>query len=266
MIYPPTLFPLPMSHSPTDSKRRFSDRVENYVRYRPSYPEAVLDLLSEEIGLTGDAAIADVGSGTGISAELFLRNGNPVFAVEPNPDMRQAAETLLQDYPKFRSISGSAEDTTLPDQSVDYIVVGHAFHWFNPQKTKQEFARILQPEGWVILMWNSLRKKSTPFLQAYEALLQQYGTDYTTIQHIDSNNLEAFFTESKPYTRMLSSEQRFNLAGLQGRTFSSSFTPNTGHPNHAPMVHALKQLFEQYQEHNEVCFEYDLKIFFGHVA
>ena len=249
----------------TDPTRRFSDRVDNYVRYRPSYPEEVLELLQEAVGLTADTAIADVGSGTGLSAELFLRNGNAVFGVEPNLEMRRAAETLLQSYPKFQSIAGSAEATTLPSQSVDYVVVGHAFHWFESQKTRQEFARILRPGGWVVLMWNTIRRDSTPFLRAYEALLQQYGTDYKSIQHINPATLEAFFIEAKPHVCTLYNEQRFDLEGLKGRVFSSSYTPNTEHPDHGPMAQALGEIFERHQEQDRVCFEYDLEIFFGHV-
>ena len=259
------LFTRLMQQPLTDPTRRFSDRVDNYVRYRPSYPDDVLDLLGKEVGLTADAAIADVGSGTGLSAELFLRNGNSVFGVEPNTEMRRAAETLLQSYPKFQSIAGSAEATTLPDQSVDYVVVGHAFHWFDGPKTRQEFARILRPGGWVVLMWNTIRRDSTPFLRAYEALLQQYGTDYKSIQHINPAKLEALFTEGKPHMSTLYNEQRFDLGGLKGRVFSSSYTPNVGHPNHEPMVQALTQIFERHQEQDRVCFEYDLEVFFGHV-
>ena len=162
----------------TNPTQRFSDRVENYVRYRPSYPKEVLSILQEETEFTSASVIADVDSGTGISTKLFLENGNTVYGVEPNQKMRQAAEAFLQAYPHFRSIAGTAEATTLPDQLVDYVVAAQAFHWFNIPATRQEFARVLKPDGWVVLLWNSRRLNSTPFLQAYEALLQQYGTDY----------------------------------------------------------------------------------------
>src|SRR5579885_3110804 len=132
---------------PTDPTRRFSDRVENYVRYRPHYPDGVLDVLRTETGLTPTAVVADVGSGTGISAKLFLRNGNLVLGVEPNREMREAAERLLSDYPHFTSVAGTAEATTLPDRSVDYAVAAQAFHWFDHDRARHEFARILHPGG-----------------------------------------------------------------------------------------------------------------------
>lgn len=161
--------------SPTD---RFSDRVENYVRYRPSYPAAVLDVLREEIGLTPDWSIADVGSGTGISAALLLDNGNEVFAVEPNGPMRAAAEKLLAPYPKFHAVDGTAEATTLDARSVDAVVAAQAFHWFDPAAFGGECRRILKPNGWAVLLWNARRLDATPFLRGYEELLQKYGTDY----------------------------------------------------------------------------------------
>ncbi len=195
-------------HSRQDATQRFSDRVENYVRYRPSYPSGVLALLQQETHLTPTDSIADIGSGTGISAELFLRNGNSVFGVEPNSAMRLAAAQQLRSYPTFHSVTGTAESTTLPSQSVDYVIAAQAFHWFDQQKAKQEFARILKPEGWVVLIWNSRRTESTAFLRDYEALLQQYGTDYKEIRHknIVLLELQAFFNGSVE-TKSLYNEQ-----------------------------------------------------------
>src|SRR3954468_20199343 len=146
---------------------RFSNRVADYVRYRPSYPPAVLDMLRREAGLEPKAVIADVGSGTGISAGLFLREGCTVFAVEPNNEMRHAAETLLKDHTSFHSVSGTAEATTLTEHSVDFVVAAQAFHWFNPKPTRAEFTRILKPGGWVVLMWNERRLDTNPFLRDY---------------------------------------------------------------------------------------------------
>src|SRR5439155_2562540 len=111
-----------------DSKARFSSRVGDYVRYRPRYPRDVVSMLSSEVGLTRDWVVADVGAGTGISAELFLENGKVVWCVEPNREMRGAAEGLLSKYAGFRSVEGTAEETGLGSGSIDLIVCAQAFH------------------------------------------------------------------------------------------------------------------------------------------
>lgn len=255
-----------------DSTERFSDRVDNYVRYRPGYPAGVLDVLREETGLTPAAVIADVGSGTGISADLFLRNGNVVFGIEPNPEMRHAAESLLaqapQTFARFRSVDGTAEATTLPARSVDYVVAGQAFHWFDAQRARAEFARILKPAGWVVLMWNSRRQDSTPFLRAYEWLLERFGTDYRQVRHtnIDPEALRPMFAGGEFTRRVLYNEQRFDLAGVRGRLLSSSYTPTPGDPRYEPMLRELERIFAASAEGGEIRFEYDTELFIGHVA
>jgi SAM-dependent methyltransferase len=256
-----------MHQPPADSTTRFSNRVENYVRFRPTYPAGVLQILREETSLTCASVIADVGSGTGISTELFLRNGNQVFGIEPNAEMRQAAEAMLARYSNFRSIAAKAEATTLATASVDYIVAGQAFHWFDRELTKKEFARILRPAGWVVLLWNTRRTDSTQFLRDYESLLQKYGTDYRDIQHnqIDSELLRTFFANGQFTSRRLFNEQRFDFEGLKGRLLSSSYAPTEDHPNFQPMALELKQAFQTHNEDGQVSFEYDTEIYFGHV-
>src|SRR5437773_2428243 len=155
----------------SDPTKRFSNRVGNYIKYRPDYSGAIIDLLNEECGLNQQSIIADIGSGTGILSELFLKNGNRVFGIEPNAPMRGAGEKLLERHSKFTSIEGSAEATTLPDDSVDFVVAGQAFHWFDQKLARDEFSRILKPSFWVVLIWNERRTDSTPFLRAYEQML-----------------------------------------------------------------------------------------------
>lgn len=254
-------------HPGKDSTQRFSDRVENYIRYRPIYPSGVLTLLQQHTQLAPADSIADIGSGTGISAELFLRNGNSVFGVEPNSAMRQAAEEQLQSYSNFHSITGTAESTTLPNNSVDYVVAAQAFHWFDPPKAKREFTRILRPKGWIVLIWNSRRTDSTAFLCDYEALLQQYGTDYKEIRHknIILSELQAFFDRPMK-TGSLYNEQLFDFTALKGRLLSSSYTPNEQHSNFQPMIEALMSVFEAHQQAGRVRVEYDTEVYFGRVS
>src|ERR1700756_4899998 len=144
-----------------DAKQRFSNRVADYVRYRPGYPSALIELLRGECGLRADHVVADVGSGTGILAKLFLDNGNRVFGVEPNEEMRQAGENFFSGYKNFSSVHVFWEPTTLPAGSVDFITAAQAFHWFEPVATRREFLAILKPHGWVVVMWNDRRISET---------------------------------------------------------------------------------------------------------
>ncbi len=214
-----------MPPTPLDSTKRFSDRVENYVRYRPTYPEGVLAILREETGVSAASVVADVGSGTGFSSDLFLRNGNVVFGVEPNAAMRRAAEERFVGNANFHSVAATAEATTLKTSSVELVVAGQAFHWFDAERVRQEFARILQPGRWVVLVWNARRTDSTAFLRDYENMLQRFGTDYQAVRHenIDEEKLRKFFADEKFTFRTLANEQRFDFVGLQGRLLSSSY-------------------------------------------
>lgn len=252
-------------HTPSSApEQRFSDRVENYVRYRPSYPQEIIPLLQREAGLIPQNVIADVGSGTGISAELFLRVGNAVYAVEPNREMREAAERLLAHFPNFHSVSTSAQATTLAEHSVDFIVAAQAFHWFNTPETRAEFTRILKPGGHIVLIWNERRLDSTPFLQAFEQLLLKFGTDYTKVRHENVNTAALYTFFSGPYdTHTFAYEQRFDFEGLKGRLLSCSYAPAEGQPRHDEMIAELRRIFEVYQESGQVCFEYDTRLHLG---
>ena len=167
-----------------DATSRFARTVENYVKYRPGYPKALFDFLQAQLHLTSQAVIADIGSGTGKSTEPFLMLGNAVFAVEPNPEMRQAAEQLLKHFPGFTSVNGIAEATTLPDQCADFVIAGTAFHWFEPVATHREFQRILKPDGYTLLTWNVRNNERSDFMLAYEAFLLNYSSDYERVRFL----------------------------------------------------------------------------------
>lgn len=248
-----------------DSTQRFSDRVVNYVRYRPSYPPGVIDLLKREVGLQAGSVVADIGSGTGISAELLLGAGCEVHAVEPNREMREAAEKLLQSHAGFHSIDGTAEATTLPDQSVGVIVAAQAFHWFDQAKTRIEFSRLLKPDGFVVLLWNARHLDATPFLRGYEALVQTYATDYSTVRHenIEGTPLKGFFKGGVFTEHTLPNAQHFDFEGLQGRLMSCSYAPAENDPRHAPMMADLRRLFDECQSEGRVSFEYDTRVYVG---
>lgn len=246
-----------------DSKHRFSNRTDDYVKYRPGYPPEVLETLKTKFGLTSAQSIADVGSGTGISTELFLKNGNEVFAVEPNEPMRRTAECLLAKFQKFHSIAASAEATTLPDHSIDLIVAAQAFHWFDPEPTKKEFQRILKPGGHCAVLFNDRRVGGTPFAEAYEVLLKSLESDYEKVKHknVTEKRHRAFLGAYRMFT--FPNEQRFDFDGLLGRLRSSSYSPKEGSSGFEPMVTGLRKIFDENQKGGQVTMEYTTQLFVG---
>ena len=250
------------------STARFSDRVDDYVRYRPDYPPALLEWLQRELGVGVDWQVADVGAGTGISSKMFLDTGYRVTAVEPNAPMRAAAESWLRPYENFDAIDGKADATGLPDASVDLVTVAQAFHWFDEEATRREFARILRPGGLAAIWWNSRRLTGTRFLEGYEALLQAFGTDYTSVaeRYADDARMRNWFSTGFRGSASFAHAQRLDFEALRGRLMSSSYAPQAGHPWHEPMLQALRELFDNCAEHGTVSFDYDTRIFAGHLA
>jgi SAM-dependent methyltransferase len=250
-----------------NSTTRFSSRVDDYIKYRPHYPVEILDLLAAKCDLSPESVIADVGSGTGILTRLFLENGNPVIGVEPNKEMREAGEAYLAEFARFTSIDGTSEATRLPAKSVDLIAAGQAFHWFDQTRTRVEFQRILNDDGWVALVWNDRRVDSTPFLQDYEALLQEFGTDYKDINHKNVQSsavFDAFFGES-PKHAVFDNIQRFDFDSLMGRLNSSSYVPEREDPRYKGLARRAKEIFEAHQTAGQVAFEYDTRVYYGHM-
>lgn len=249
----------------TDPKQRFSDRAEDYVRYRPGYPRAILDVLREECGLAPEAVVVDVGSGTGLLAQVFLENGNLVYGVEPNAAMRDAGEQFLEEYPHFCSVAGSAEATTLPDACADFVVAGQAFHWFEPKAARAEFRRVLKPQGWVAVIWNERISDATAFQRGYEELLRTYGTDYEKVAatYPQNERMGDFFGRDVFRTKSFANGQVFDFDGLRGRLLSSSYAPPAGHPKHELMLAALRRLFDAHAEGGRVRFEYQTHMYYG---
>jgi SAM-dependent methyltransferase len=253
--------------SDLQSTERFSNRVADYVRYRPTYPTALLDWLRDAQGVTPDWRIADIGAGTGISSKMFLDAGHAVTAVEPNAAMREAAAAWLGSNPRFRAVDGRADATTLDDASIDLVSVAQAFHWFDPASTRREFHRILREGGLAAIYWNSRRLTSTPFLVGYEALLQTYGTDYTSVaeRYADESRMREWFGAGWRGTAHFDHCQLLDFDELRGRLMSSSYAPKEDHPNHAPMIEALHRLFDDCQEHGKISFDYDTRVYVGEV-
>ncbi|HEY6302939.1 MAG TPA: class I SAM-dependent methyltransferase [Terriglobales bacterium] len=256
-----------MIKSPT---ARFSDRVEHYVRYRPGYPAAVLDLLRVACGLRPSHIVADIASGTGVFTRLLLENGNSVFAVEPNTEMREMGIQQLecfqspQSKARLVSVAGTAEETTLGSASVDFITAAQAAHWFDLPRARAEFVRILKPEGWCVLIWNERRTASTPFLREYEQLLLTFGTDYKEVRHERTTDvIHGFFAPAPHQERGFDLRQQFDYEGTAGRLLSSSYAPLEGHPSHAPMMQELQRIFAVHATDDMVEFEYNTRVYYG---
>ncbi|MBI1294055.1 methyltransferase domain-containing protein [bacterium] len=250
----------------TDSVSRFSARVDNYRKYRPGYPQEILAFLHRTINLSPMWTVADIGSGTGIFAEIFLQHGNTVLGVEPNAAMRAASEAQLIDHAHFVAIDGSAEATGLAPASVDLITVAQAFHWFDVAEARREFLRILRPAGWVVLAWNSRRLDSTPFLCGYEALLHEINSDYAqkNEKNADDDVISTFFGGRDRFgVAHFDNVQHFDWDGLRDRALSSSYAPLANNPAHASFLTRLRKLFDEHQVDGRIAYEYDTRLYYG---
>ena len=245
-----------------ESTKRFSDRVDNYVKYRPGYPQEMVDFLFNT-GLNKNSIVCDIGSGTGILSSLLISNVKKLFAVEPNNEMRSYAEKTLGSFSNFESINASAEITTLESNSVDAILSAQAFHWFDKEKCRKEFKRILKPDGKVFLIWNN-RINNTVFLQEYDKLLYTYGTDYAAVNHqnLTDEDLKIFFN-GKFSKNVFLNHQDFDLQGFTGRVFSSSYTPHVSHPDYNAFLENLTAIFNKYNKDGYIKFNYHTEVYTG---
>ncbi len=247
---------------------RFSNRVENYRRYRPGYPAGVIDLIRDSTGLRPGASVADLGSGTGILTRLMLDAGWDVFAVEPNAPMRLAAEEELGANPRFHSIDARAEQTGLAAGSVEAITCAQAFHWFDRDAARAEFARILKPDGWVFIIWNE-RQLTSPADRAYADILESIGHAYDGVRERGSvqndEALRPFFRAGTYRTAQFPNPSVMDWETLHGRFLSSSYVPPPGEPGHEEFLAKLESLFRTHQRDGRVVIEQTTNVYFGQV-
>ncbi|QLF93011.1 class I SAM-dependent methyltransferase [Pseudomonas sp. ABC1] len=248
----------------SDSRQRFTNRVQDYVKFRPSYPASLVDFLHAN-GVGRQASVIDIGAGTGIASKLLLDAGHPLTAVEPNDAMRAAAQDWLSGYPGYASIAGSAEQSGLPNACADLVIAAQAFHWFDPDGCRREFKRLLRSGGQVALFWNSRRLRGTAFLEGYEALLRQHGTDYTDVaeRYPDARQVAEWFQGGLQAQTCIDNSQRLDYESLKGRLLSSSYAPRADHPGYPAMLAALEKLFDATQRDGHIDFDYDTEVYLG---
>ena len=260
----PTTPPRPQSE--LQPLTRFTDRVEDYIRYRPNYPAALFGFLGSRAQLGPQAVVADVGSGTGIFSEQLLERGATVFAVEPNAAMRTAAESRLSGQPRFVSVEGTSTATGLVDGTVSLITCAQAFHWFEPAETRREFWRISRPAAQWALVWNSAPDQLDALNQEFERIKLAYGTDFVEIRHQGGRarqQIERFFGPGRFERFTFRHFQLLDREGLRGRMLSSSYAPKAGDPRHAPMVQDLDRAFDAHQQAGWARIDYDTELYLG---
>lgn len=249
----------------SDNINRFTKTVENYIKYRPSYPAEIYSFLIQQGDLTSEKVIADIGSGTGFLSKLFLDHGHTVYGVEPNRAMRNAGEQYLSHYQKFHSVDGSAEATTLDSESVDRVTAGTAFHWFDPEKSKIEFKRILKSLGFVLLIWNVRNKQKSALLRDYESLLMTDCKEYknSPAQKFNQSVAEEFFKPYSMKTASFPNKKQFDWEGFKGRLLSTSYSLRETDSQYEKMLKDLREIFERHQKQGVVEFLYDTKLYYG---
>jgi len=249
-----------------NSISRFSIRADYYSKYRPGYPKEILRVLRKETGFDANRVVADVGSGTGLLSRVFLENGNRVFCVEPNARMRFHAEEDLRTFRNFVSVDGTAERTTLPDQSVDLVTVGQALHWFDPVGAAREFSRISRPAGLLCIAYNEKRRGSK-FMRAFREVTNRNESPGKKTPDVDSRYVSRFLADSGFSRVILKNEQRLDYEGLLGRLLSDSHMPTPGESQKIRNLKAdVRQLFDAYQSDGTVRLLYDTRLFVGRVS
>lgn len=243
---------------------RFSDRVSNYIKYRPSYPVELIDTLTSKCRLDSQSIIADIGSGTGKFSKLLLDRNYRVIGVEPNNEMRQTAEIQFSKLDNFTSIEGTSEKTNISNSSVDLVTAAQAFHWFNRKETRKEFERILKTIGYVALIWNQ-RNLDVPFQREYDQMLREYSTEYNTVNHMNFTieDFSDFYYPGEFTTYKFTNTQHFDLDGFLGRMQSSSYTPKIGTKEYDILIKVAESLFSEFENEGLIRFEYTTFLYLG---
>lgn len=238
--------------------------VENYVRCQPSYPKKLLDYLYNDSGFSRESVIADIGSGTGLFTRLLLERGSRVVAIEPDTHMREVAERLLGDeFMRFVSLCATAENTTLFGESVHHIICANSLQRFSSDECKKEFARILKPEGKVVLIWNSYDYEDELTFEYHKLLGRWRSSDYNDTEeyhHRLAQNLLG--THTYTYTSF-QNPQLVDMDGFRSKFLTNDNLPSQYDTCYSEMMNELIRLFENFSSCSRVQICYRTETFTG---
>jgi ubiquinone/menaquinone biosynthesis C-methylase UbiE len=223
---------------------RFSDRAQAYAAHRPSYPKGAIDALLRGLGAEYELTVADVGAGTGISANLLAQRVASVIAIEPDAAMRKRAEPL----PNVHWMDGSAEALPIEDKSVDLAAAFQAFHWFDPQRAFAEFRRVARRR---IALVQYERDEDQAFSAGYAAIVRRYATDDTEALRMRTLQTFAEYAGNALHRAVVPFKQRLTLDGVIGRVDSSSYLPHEG-AHAASLRDDMRKLFGRFAEGSSV--------------
>lgn len=231
-----------------DNTKKFDGIANEYTQSRPSYAAEFIECLFGKYGFSASSVVADIGSGTGKFAKQLLDKGSNVICVEPNTDMRLVAEKELCEYPNFNSVSGSAENTMLPNNSVDFITTAQAFHWFDVQTFKNECSRIIKPNGKIFLIWN-IRNQCDLLNQEWSNVFKKYCSAFKGfnggIKHNDEriksffNNVYEFVSFDNPLC--------FDKERFINRSLSGSYSLKKGDNNFDLYIEEIENIFNKFE-------------------
>jgi len=238
-----------------DSKELFTSKSKIYDAYRPKYSEQFIDSIIENYPLSHLAKIADIGAGTGILTQQLLRIGCEIFAIEPNKEMREIAENKFLNEKKCHVINGSAEKTTLNDNSMDLIIVAQAFHWFEIESFRKEFQRISKRNK-AILVWNT-KKTSQPYLAELEEVNQKYCKEFKGFSGgIEIDQISSFF-DNHYIRKEFENNLRMKKHNFVNGILTGSYTPDKEDKDYEAYVQKIEEIFEKYCINGELIIEND---------
>ncbi|MDX3913971.1 MULTISPECIES: class I SAM-dependent methyltransferase [Olivibacter] len=243
---------------------RFNFRADNYDKYRPGYPQGLLDFIYKHNSLNEQSVIAELGAGTGILTEELVKWPCSIIAIEPNDEMREKAIQTLQRVKNCVIKDATAEETGLADHSIDLIICAQSFHWFDAMKAKREFERILKNQGKAAIIWN-IRSAETTFEKEYEEFILEFSIDYKEVKNRETrgNNLKNFFLPNSMEEHLFIYDTYLTFEQLLGRTLSYSYMPNEGHKRTPEMKTRLRVLFDKYATNQIISLSYKTKLFMG---